>query len=116
MSDGMKKPKNYRRGRSSEFDRICHEEREAGEAVVVAKMCQADFPCLVDIMVLAGLEQPCEACAPNVQRMRDMEGWEQHPATHGTFYTLNRLTAEQQQLVLHRIGQADVRNWINQQH
>jgi len=114
MGDYAKKPKNYKRGRCLEFERICREEREAGATVVVVKPCQRSFPCLADIMVLAGLEQPCTACTPNVQRAREAHDFERHPATHGTFYTSKHITAEQQELIQHRIGQADVRNWINE--
>lgn len=113
MGDYLKKPKGYKRGRCLEFERICREEREAGATVVVAKPCTKPFPCLADIMVLAGLEQPCAHCSPNVQIMRDLHGWDRHPATHGTFYTAMNITADQRQLIEYRIGQADLRNWLN---
>lgn len=113
MGDYAKKPKNYKRGRCLEFERICREERKAGETVVVVRPCVRSFPCTADIMVLSGLERPCLNCEPNLQRFRDLHGFERHPATHGKFYTCVHLTPEQQQLIEHRIGQADVRNWAN---
>lgn len=106
MADRVHKPKNYKRGRCKEFERICAEERAAGATVVVVKPCQREFPCLIDIAVLAGLEQPCASCSPNVQRMRDMDGWVRHPATHGTFYTSPHITGDQQHLIRHRIRNA----------
>lgn len=115
MGDRMKKPTNYKRGRDLEFECIRREEEAAGETVVVYKPCKRDLACIMDIMVLAGLEQPCKDCAPNVQRFRDLHGWERHPATHGTFYTSKHITPGQQQLIDHRIGQADIRNWVNRE-
>lgn len=113
MGDYAKKPKNYKRSRCLEFERICREEREAGETVVVARPCTSSFPCLANIMVLSGLEQPCDHCKPNVQRMRDMQGWDRHPATHGTYYTSKHLTADQQHLIHHRIGHAAAEEQAN---
>jgi len=105
MGDYAKKPKNYKRGRCL--------EASGGGNTVATERCAKSFPCLMDIMVLAGLEQPCGACSPCVQGMRDLHGWERHPAEHGIYYTSKLLTRDQQQTISHRIGQADIRNWIN---
>lgn len=104
MGDYAKKPRNYKRGRCLEFERICREEREAGETVVVASeqaVCTASFPCLCHIFVLAGLEQPCAACAPYVQKVRDLQGYRQE----GRFWITDGITDDQQNLIRHRIGQ-----------
>jgi len=100
--------KNYKRGRCLEAQRI--DPDDVGEP---RPCCIREFPCLIDILVLAGLVQPCGSCAPNVQKMRDAEGWERHPATHGTYYTSKHILHEQQMRIHHLIGQADIRNWVN---
>lgn len=103
MGDYAKKPKNYRRGRCSEFERICREEREAGETVVVVKPCQRDFPCVSDIMVLSGVEKPCANCASNIQRMRDLHGFK----PEGMFWMSDQITAGQQEYVRKRMAAAE---------
>jgi hypothetical protein len=97
MADRVKAPKNYRRGR--DLSRV-------PTTPARTEMCKASFPCLVNIHVLAGLEQPC---APEVQKMRDLHGYRQE----GKFWLCDDLTEDQQKLIRHRIGQADIRNWVN---
>jgi hypothetical protein len=100
MADRVKAPKNYRRGR--DLSRV-------PTTPARTEMCKASFPCLVNIHVLAGLEQPCAPCAPEVQKMRDLHGYRQE----GKFWLCDDLTEDQQKLIRHRIGQADIRNWVN---
>jgi hypothetical protein len=102
MADRVKKPKNYRRG---------HDLSRATTTPTRTEVCTANFPCLVNIHVLAGLEQPCAPCAPEVQKMRDLHGYRQE----GKFWLCDDLTEDQQQLIRHRIGQADIRNWVNKE-
>ena len=50
------------------------------------------IPCLANINVLAGLDQPCKPCEPSLQKIRDMMGWK--PFRDG-FYMSDKLTADQ---------------------
>jgi len=66
------------------------------------KRCTQPFPCLVDIMVLAGVNGACDACAPSVQRMRDLHGWK----AEGALFVCDRLTPEQRSKVEAAIQEA----------
>lgn len=107
MADGKKTRRN-----NNTFRRIWREEAEAGATVVAAsrQVCSVEpLPCIMDIMVLAGLQQPCAICAPHIQTMRDCHGFK----PEGRFWTSDQLTEDQQRSIRHRIGQADVNNWVN---
>jgi hypothetical protein len=110
MGDYAKKPKNYRRGRCLEFERICREERAAGETVVVVKPCDREFPCVANIMTLSGLEQSCANCLPNIQRMRDLHGFKQE----GMFWMSDSLTPGQQQALRRKFELAEAEEASNQ--
>jgi len=77
-------------------------------------ICKRSLPCIVNIFVLTGLEQPCEHCpSQRIEEARDAFGWHRHPATHGEFYTSDAIAIGQQRVIEHRIGQANIENWMN---
>jgi hypothetical protein len=65
------------------------------------EFCRQDFPCLANIYVLAGLEQACKVCAPNVTPMREMHGYEKR----GDYFYSNSLAPDQQRDIEARIKQ-----------
>lgn len=62
--------------------------------------CTASFPCLANIFVLAGLNEPCAVCAPHLDNIRDIEGTV--PDGEG-FYKLKNITPEQQREIEARV-------------
>lgn len=87
------------RRNNEEFAKVCREEAEAGEVVVVGG-CISDFPCLANIFVYAGLDDACPSCGPQIQKMRDLSGWE----SDGEFWNSKNITSEQQRVIGHQIA------------
>lgn len=75
---------------------------------LASRLCQIGtarkgMPCLANINVLSGLDEPCEICAINVQKMRETMGW---VPFRDRFYMSNKLADFQHDALLDRINAA----------
>ncbi len=63
--------------------------------------CTADFPCVCDIFVLAGVTTPCKACAPDIQDMRNAVGYTPHG---DKYWWSDKITQDQKDMVSQAIS------------
>ena len=59
------------------------------------------LPCFANINTLAGLDEACEVCAPNLQKMRDLMEWQPF---REKFFMSSKLAGFQHDALLDRIN------------
>jgi len=78
---------------------LCFESSLKGDA----ERCKKRFTCVIDIMVLSGLEPACEVCAPRIPELRKLGGW----FSVGRYFNSTNLTTTQTAMLANRITGAN---------